>query len=249
MSPPSFEPRDLNALLEYFETGARLIRIRKKQLMFSQGDPADSIFYIKEGSVKLSVISENGREAVISLCRSGSFLGEDCILSGSPTRLCSAVALTNASFLKMEGNSISRMLRSDARVANAFILYLLNHMFAIQRDLTSSLVDSKEQRLARVLLSLAHSREGEKPELIRGITQQTLAQMVGTSRQRVNILLKRFRRLGFIQDSDAPRTYPMPEPRLSNAPSAQLSLLQGAAEAAGRFRDRKANSARRRGQL
>lgn len=201
---PPFVPRPHSAeilLKSLIQSKPAYLYFRKKAVIFSQGDPADSLFYVQTGTIKLTVISEEGREAVIRLCKPGSFFGYCCLTNDPGRRHQNAVALTEAELLIIRRDSISHILRSNSEVLAAFVWQLLDRVVTLETDLASSLMDSKEQRLARVLLSLTQRQNEIKPELMAGINQQTLAEMVGTTRQRVNVLLKRFRRLGFIEEN------------------------------------------------
>jgi CRP/FNR family transcriptional regulator, cyclic AMP receptor protein len=172
---------------------------RNKQVIFAQGDPADSIHYLQEGMIKLTAVSDHGKQAVVAVLGAGEFLGEGCI-AGQPLRTTTAAAITDAAVVKVEKSAMLRMLHEDPRLSELFMSYLLGRTMRIEEDLVDQLLNSSEKRLARVLLSLAGLGKGGKAEaVIPRISQETLAEMVGTTRPRVNFFLNKFRKLGFIE--------------------------------------------------
>ncbi len=199
VSFPVTTPFKFAPLLESAEIGIRPSSFAKDEVIFSRGDPNDSVFLIKSGSVKLTTTCKEGRQAVIALLDGGSFFGESCITLNLPLRLYSAIAITETRALKIPRNTMVRLLHSEDDASYMFIIYLLEGMARMQADLVSNLVNSSEQRLARLLLSLAAFRSRNDLDL--AIDQQTLAEMIGTARQRVNLMMTRFRRLGFIGDT------------------------------------------------
>ena len=165
----------------------------------SKSDPADAIFYVKEGKVKLTVVSHQGKEAVVAILKEGDFFGEGC-LAGQPLRMSTAVALSDCSIMKLEKAAVIRLLHDEATFAEVFMTHLLSRNIKIEEDLVDQLFNSSEKRLARVLLLLANfGKEGVPQTVIPKISQETLAGIVGTTRSRVNFFMNRFRKLGFIE--------------------------------------------------
>lgn len=170
--------------------------------IFRQGDPADSVFYIRTGAVKLSVVSRQGREAVLAIVEPGDFFGEGC-LAAQPLRLSSATAVTAASVLRLEKGRMVRLLRGRRAMSERFIAHLLTRNLRIEEDLVDHLFNPSERRLARALLLLAHYGAPDGPvRTMPKVSQEVLAQMVGTTRSRVNFFMKKFERLGFIDYTD-----------------------------------------------
>ena len=170
----------------------------KEQLIFSQGDAADAVFYVQAGRVKLTVLSEQGKEAVVGVLEFGSFFGEGC-LAGQPACMATATALVRSTIVRIGKASMIRVLHDEPRFSKLFMGYLLSRNARIQADLVDHLFNSSEKRLARILLLLAHyGKEGTPEPVIQKISQDTLADMVGTTRSRVSFFLNRFRKLGFI---------------------------------------------------
>src|SRR5579871_2240637 len=192
----TFEPA---AFLAKTGLGRTLLDLKKGQTVFSQGDAADAVFYIQKGKIRLSVISKRGKEATISLLGSGSFLGEECIVAVQPQRMATATALTPASILRIERAEMIRVLHEEKLFSEIFVTYLLTRNARIQEDLVDQLFNSSEKRLARALLLLAQfGKEGTPETVIPKISQETLAEMIGTTRSRVSFFMNRFRKLGFI---------------------------------------------------
>jgi CRP-like cAMP-binding protein len=172
---------------------------RKKQILFSQGDVADSVFYIQAGRVKLSVVSQRGKEAVIALMDTGSFFGEGC-LAGKLVRLTSATVVNDSTIVRIDKQMMMRVLENEPTFSSMFLEYVLARNIRIQEDLVDQLFNSSEKRLARVLLLLAHfGKEGKPEPVIAKISQETLAEMIGTTRSRVNFFMNKFRKLGFLE--------------------------------------------------
>lgn len=170
-----------------------------KKAVFRQGDPADSIFYVEKGKVKIGVVSNRGKEAVVAILGAGDFLGEGC-LAGQVRRMSSATPLTECTLVRIEKDATVRALRSDPEFAEIFLAYLLIRNIRTQEDLVDQLFNSSEKRLARVLLLLAnYGQEGKPDVVIEKISQETLAEMVGTTRSRVSHFMNKFRKLGFIK--------------------------------------------------
>lgn len=207
MLPFLCEPPEQGLLLRsLIQSRANHLHLRKKDVIFSQGDPSDALFYVESGTIKLTVLSEHGKEAVIRLCARGTFFGYSCLASHPARRHYNAVVLNKADLLAIPRDWVLHNLRSNPRVLDCLVSLLLDRIVSLESELASSLIDSKEERLARVLLSLARSSNETKPELIAGINQQTLAEMIGSTRQRVNILLQRFRKMGLIENGES-RSY------------------------------------------
>src|SRR6202451_1457850 len=178
--------------------GRKIEAFPKKQTIFAQGDSADAVFYIKEGKVKLTVVSQLGKEATIGILSEGAFFGEGC-LTGQPLRLCSATAMTDCSVMKIDKKSMMRVLHEEQELSDLFVAYLLARNIRYEEDLVDQLFNSSEKRLARILLLLAHfGKEGKQETVIPKMSQETLAEMVGTTRSRVSFFMNRFRKLGFI---------------------------------------------------
>ena len=174
-----------------------------KQTIFSQGKPADAVYYIQEGRVRLSVVSKQGKEATIALLGPGDFLGEGCIASDQPFHMATATATTACSILKIEKKVMLRTLHEEHRFSDIFVAYLVQRHNHTQADLVDQLFNSSEKRLARALLLLARFGKKDKPEeVIPDISQETLAEMIGTTRSRVNFFMNKFRRLGLLDYND-----------------------------------------------
>jgi CRP/FNR family transcriptional regulator, cyclic AMP receptor protein len=198
------EPRetefDAAAFLASSGLGRRIAQFKPKQLLFSQGDPADSIFYLQKGRAKLTVVSAAGKEATITLLTVGDFVGEESIAGAVGLRLATATAVTACTALKIERAEIIRVLHEEHAFSDLFLKFLLARSMRTQADLVDQLFNSSEKRLARILLLLAEfGKPGEPEPLIPEITQETLAEMIGTTRSRVSFFMNRFRKLGFIE--------------------------------------------------
>jgi len=179
-------------------TGRMVVAYPKQHPVFTQGEAADAVFYLQEGQVKLTVVSAQGKEAVIAILAPQAFLGEGC-LAGQPLRMATATALTDCTLMRIEKQAMLGVLHAEPGFSALFMAYLLSRNSRIEADLIDQLFNSSEKRLARVLLLLAHfGKEGKAEPVIPQISQQTLAEMIGTSRSRVNFFLNKFRKLGFI---------------------------------------------------
>jgi CRP/FNR family transcriptional regulator, cyclic AMP receptor protein len=190
-----FDPK---TFLSVIDGGRELVSFAEKQTIFLQGDAADSVFYIHKGKVQLTVTSKTRKEAVIGLLKEGAFLGENC-LTGEPLRLCSASALTDCSLMRIEKNVMIKTLHEEPALSEIFVAYLLARNIQYQTDLVDQLFNSSEKRLARILLMLSHlGKEGARETVVPKISQETLAEMVGTTRSRVNFFMNKFRKMGFI---------------------------------------------------
>jgi len=170
----------------------------KKHTIFSQGDAAEAVFYIQAGKVKLTVVSKQGKEAVVAILERGAFFGESC-LAGQVIRTATASAVEDSTIVRIDKDAMIRVLHEEPTFAELFMAYLLEHTIRIQEDLVDQLFNSSEKRLARVLLLLAHfGKEGKPETVIAKISQETLAEMIGTTRSRVSFFMNKFRKLGFI---------------------------------------------------
>jgi CRP/FNR family cyclic AMP-dependent transcriptional regulator len=177
--------------------GRNIAAFSNKQTIFVQGDSADAVFYIQKGRVKLTVVSKTGKEATIGILNGGDFFGEGC-LRGQLLRMCSATAMMDCSVMRIEKKSMEVLHREHA-FSDMFVAYLLARNIRYEEDLVDQLFNSSEKRLARILLLLAHfGKEGVHETLIANISQETLAEMIGTTRSRVSHFMNRFRKLGFI---------------------------------------------------
>src|SRR5580765_5576054 len=164
---------------------------RKKSTVFSQGNPADAVFYIEQGKVKLTVISTRGKEAVVAILGSGDFFGEGC-LAGQPRRMATATAITECSILRLQKETMVRMLHNEPALSELFMSYLLSRNVRIEEDLVDQLFNSSEKRLARILLLLTRFGKDGQHEPVPKISQETLAEMVGTTRSRVSFFMNKF---------------------------------------------------------
>lgn len=193
----AFEP---GSFLAKNGLGRKILELEKRNTIFSQGDAADAVFYVQRGKVKLTVISKRGKEATIALLGPGDFVGEECIAAMQPQRLTTAVALTQCSILRISRNEMLRVLEEEKAFSELFVTYLLARNVRTQEDLIDQLFNSSEKRLARALLLLARFGKDGRPEtVIPKISQETLAEMIGTTRSRVSFFMNRFRKLGFIE--------------------------------------------------
>lgn len=195
--PRAFEP---GAFLAKSGLGREIIELEKRKTIFSQGDAADAVFYIQKGKIKLTVVSKRGKEATIALLGRGDFVGEECIAAIQPQRLTTAAALTQCTILRISRKEMVRVLDEEKAFSEVFVAYLLARNVRIQEDLIDQLFNSSEKRLARTLLLLARFGKEGAPELVTPkISQETLAEMIGTTRSRVSFFMNRFRKLGFIE--------------------------------------------------
>jgi CRP/FNR family transcriptional regulator, cyclic AMP receptor protein len=189
---------DSQAFLATIGEGRKALLFPKRQTIFAQGDPADAVFYLQTGKVRLTVVSKTGKEATIGLLSDGSFFGEGS-LAGQPLRMGAATAMTDCAVLRIEKQAMLETLHQEHTLSDLFVAYLLTRNIKYEEDLVDQLFNSSEKRLARVLLMLAHfGKEGKPESVIPKISQETLAEMVGTTRSRVSFFMNRFRKLGFI---------------------------------------------------
>jgi CRP/FNR family transcriptional regulator, cyclic AMP receptor protein len=191
---------DAKTFLARAGLGRKILHLKKDQVAYVQGDPADAIFYVQEGRLRVTVTSANGKEATISLVGAGDFLGENCMASPPPLRLATATALTECALLRISKAEMVRVLHDEPELSGMFVSFLLVRNARIQADLVDQLFNSSEKRLARILLLLAQFGKDSKPEtVIPKISQEMLAEMIGTTRSRVSFFMNRFRKLGFVE--------------------------------------------------
>jgi CRP-like cAMP-binding protein len=180
-------------------SGKSMLQSSKPQLIFSQGDAADAVFYVQAGQVKLTVVSEQGKEAIIAMLEPGSFFGEGC-LAGQLVCMATATTLGKSVLVRIDKQAMIHVLHNEPSFSELFLAYLLSRNIRIQEDLVDQLFNSSEKRLARTLLLLAHfGKEGKSEAIIPKISQEILAEMVGTTRSRVSFFMNKFRRLGFLE--------------------------------------------------
>jgi CRP/FNR family cyclic AMP-dependent transcriptional regulator len=190
---------DPQTFLSTIDGGRKIIEFPKRRTIFAQGDSSDAVFYIQTGKVKLTVISKIGKEATIGILNKGDFFGEGC-LTGQALRLCSATAMTDCTVMRIDKTSMMEVIHRERAFSDMFVAYLLTRNIRYEEDLVDQLFNSSEKRLARVLLLLAHfGKDGRQEVAIPEISQETLAEMVGTTRGRVNFFMNRFRKLGFVR--------------------------------------------------
>src|SRR6201998_4821579 len=194
--PPPFDPKIFLARVGAGKTRAEL---RKRQIVFAQGDPADAVFYIQKGKIELRVLSQQGKEAILAILGVDDFFGEGC-LAGQPLRMATAVAVTECSVVRLEKSAMIALLHDEPVFSALFISYLVTRNIRIEEDLVDQLFNSSEKRLARLLLLLANFGKEGKPEPIVGtFSRETLPQMTGTTRSRVSFFMNKFRKLGLIE--------------------------------------------------
>ena len=191
-------PDHLFELLDKEKGRRTLSTYHKNQIVFSQDEPADSVFYIQEGDVKLTVLSEQGKEAVVAILGAGDFFGEGC-LAGQPRRMATVAAIAECKIMRLEKTAMMRLLHDEPELSKRFISHLLARNIRVEADLVDQLFNSSEKRLARLLLILAKfGKEGRPERVIANISQETLAEMIGTTRGRVNFFMNKFRKMGLI---------------------------------------------------
>jgi CRP/FNR family transcriptional regulator, cyclic AMP receptor protein len=193
--PLSFNPK---TLFTRVSGGRSVASCRRKQVIFAQGDPADAVFYLQKGRVKLTVVSKQGKEAIVALLGANEFFGEGC-LAGQPLRMSTATATEDTTVLRFRKKAMVGLLHTDPKFSELFTAYLLSRNIRFEEDRVDQLFSSSEKRLARVLLLLAHfGKDGKREPVIPKISQETLAGMIGTTRSRVSHFMNKFRKLGFI---------------------------------------------------
>jgi len=197
LEKPAF---DVAAFLATAGLGRRIVQVRPKSQFFSQGDPADSVFYLQKGRASVTVLSKAGKEATITLLAAGDFIGEEALTVVSGLRMATATAITSCTALKIGRHEMVRVMHEEHDFSDLFLKFLLLRTMRIQADLVDQLFNSSEKRLARILLLMAEfGKPGEPEPFIPKITQETLADMIGTTRSRVSFFMNRFRKLGFIE--------------------------------------------------
>ncbi|HXN18725.1 MAG TPA: Crp/Fnr family transcriptional regulator [Candidatus Binatus sp.] len=190
---------DAQAFLDSAGVARKVTDFTKKETIFTQGDPAKNVLYIQKGGVRLSVVNETGKEAVVAILGPGDFFGEGC-LAGQPVRIGSATSITATSVLLIEKKEMLRVLHTEHALSDRFISYMLSRNIRIEEDLVDQLFNSSEKRLARTLLLLARYGKEDKPQkMVPKVSQEMLAEMIGTTRSRVNFFMNKFRKLGFIK--------------------------------------------------
>jgi CRP/FNR family cyclic AMP-dependent transcriptional regulator len=191
----TFDPREF---LSKVGRGRTISKYRMNQIVFSQGHAADSVFFIEQGKVKVTVVSEQGKEAVVAVLGPGQFCGEGC-LAGQPRRMATATAMTECEIMRLEKAAVIRVLHDEPAFSEMFVSHLLARNIRVEEDLVDQLFNSSEKRLARALLLLANfGKEGRPEPVIANVSQETLAEMIGTTRSRVSHFMNKFRQLGFI---------------------------------------------------
>ncbi|MGD0790478.1 MAG: Crp/Fnr family transcriptional regulator [Terriglobales bacterium] len=189
---------DPQAFLATIGEGRKVVACPQKQTIFTQGDAADAVFYIQKGKVRLTVVSESGKEATLGILSEGEFFGEGS-LAGQPLRMGSATAMTDCELLRIDKKEMMLALHREHTFSDLFVAYLLARNIRYEEDLVDQLFNSSEKRLARILLLLAHfGKDGVPETVIPKVSQETLAEMVGTTRSRVSFFMNRFRKLGFV---------------------------------------------------
>ena len=195
LASDGFDPK---AFLSKVGTGKTIVKFEKNQPIFEQGDMADAVFYIQKGSVKLTVLSEHGKEAVVGILEPGQFFGEGC-LNGHPLRIATTTAMEQCVITSITKEAMIATLHNEPKFSELFMAYLLTRNSRVEEDLIDQLFNSSEKRLARLLLLLAHfGKEGRPQPILIDMSQETLAEMIGTTRSRVSYFMNKFRKLGFI---------------------------------------------------
>jgi len=193
-------PFDAAAFLASAGLGRRIVQLPPKETFFSQGDPADAVFYLQKGRAKVTVVSSAGKEATITLLGDGDFVGEEALSGAAELRLATATAISACTALKIKREEMIRVLHEEHKFSDLFLKFLLNRTMRVQADLVDQLFNSSEKRLARILLLMAEfGKPGEPEQYIPKISQETLAEMIGTTRSRVSFFMNRFRKLGYIE--------------------------------------------------
>ena len=200
---------DPGAFLAQTGVGRTIVQLNIKEQAFVQGDAATSVFYIQSGRIKLSVVAKTGKEATVALLGMGDFCGEECVALAQSVRVTSAQAITPCTLLKIERKEMIRVLHEEHALSDIFVAHLLARNVRVQEDLVDQLFNSSEKRLARVLLLLAQfGKDGEPEKVLPKISQEVLAEMVGTTRARVNFFMNRFRKMGFIAYNGSIEVHP-----------------------------------------
>lgn len=191
---------NFDAWLTKVHRGKTTVEYAPRKKVFSQGDPADAVFYLKRGKLKLTVVSKQGKQAVLAILDEGSFVGEGCLVAGRQVRLATVTAIERCTLVRFQKQAMIRLLREERGFSKAFTDYLLSRTIRVQEDLVDHIFNSSEKRLARILLLMAQFGKPGKPQpIIPKLSQETLAAMVGTTRPRINHFMTKFRELGFIR--------------------------------------------------
>ncbi|MEP6959011.1 MAG: Crp/Fnr family transcriptional regulator [Nitrospirota bacterium] len=202
MAPKRTTPFNPQTFLAKVGHGKTTLRVPKKHPIFLQGDMADAVFYIQAGTAKLTVVSQQGKEAVVAMLEPGSFFGEGC-LAGQRVYFATATAMEDSTLMRIEKQAMIRTLHNDPTFSALFLTYLLARNIRTQEDLVDQLFNSSEKRLARILLLMAHfGKEGKPETVIPKISQETLAEMIGTTRSRVSFFMNRFRKMGLVHNNN-----------------------------------------------
>ncbi len=192
------QPADWESLLAEMSYGKTITETERKRHIFRQGDPANAVFFLSRGRVKLAVTSKQGKEAIVAILDPGDFFGEGC-LAGQPLRMATATAMTDCTLVRIEKLAMARMLHEQHHISESFVTHLLSRNIRYEEDLVDQLFNSSEKRLARILLLLSHfGKEGRAEPVLPRINQESLAQMVGTTRSRVSHFMNKFKKLGFV---------------------------------------------------
>jgi CRP/FNR family cyclic AMP-dependent transcriptional regulator len=206
LQTPKLQPKnghtvfDPETFLARAGLGRQVLNLKKNETAYAQGDPTDAIFYVQKGQLRVTVTSSNGKEATLALVSAGEFLGEDCMVLAQPLRLATATAMTECALLRISKAEMVRVLHQEHALSDVFVSFLLTRNARVQADLVDQLFNSSEKRLARILLLLAQFGKDSKPEtVVPKISQEILAEMIGTTRSRVSFFMNRFRKLGFIE--------------------------------------------------
>jgi CRP/FNR family cyclic AMP-dependent transcriptional regulator len=199
MKSKQIAPFNPQTFLKQVGSGKTTLTCPKKRILFSQGDAADAVFYVQAGRVKLTVISSQGKEAIVAILEPGAFFGEGC-LAGQLVCMATAAAAEKSTVVRIDKQAMIRVLHDEPTFSDLFLAYLLSRNIRIQEDLVDQLFNSSEKRLARILLLMAHfGKEGKSDAIIPKISQDMLAEMIGTTRSRVSFFMNKFRKLGFLE--------------------------------------------------
>jgi CRP/FNR family transcriptional regulator, cyclic AMP receptor protein len=199
VTPPKPQPFDIHAFLESGGVAGKVVERRRGEVIYSQGDPCDSVLYIQNGGVKLRVTSHAGKDAIVAMLGPGDFFGEGA-LAGQPVRMATAIATSASALLIVEKQQMTRLLHEQHALSDRFLAYMLARNIRVEADLVDQLFNSSEKRLARMLLLLArYGKRDTSHRVLPKISQETLAEMVGTTRSRVNFFMNKFKKLGFIE--------------------------------------------------
>jgi CRP-like cAMP-binding protein len=197
--PKGARPFNLTTFFDSVNGDRTIAKYRKAEIVFHQGDPADALFYVKEGRCKVTVVSEQGKEAIVAIHAKGDFFGEGCLI-GQPRRVATISAMTGCTIMRIQKEAVVALLHDQPKFSEALMAYVLTRNARVEEDLVDQLFNSSEKRLARLLLLMANFGKESRPELvIPKISQETLAEMVGTTRSRVSLFMNKFRKLGFIE--------------------------------------------------